>query len=83
MATMTGEESQYSIFLELRSPLVQGAPPLDLRFLGPSGLHGTLKVASRAIKPEKNAGLGVWELGVRVHPYSPYSPKVGLVTLFE
>ena len=57
-------KGKYSIFLELRSPLVRGTPILDLSFLGPSEPHGALKVASRLIKPRKNAGFGVWGSGL-------------------
>ena len=69
--------SNYSIFLELRSPLVRGTPILDLSFLGSSGPHGAIEDASRLIKPCKNAGFGVWGSG-SLFPYFPFKRYVPL-----
>ena len=70
-----GEE--YSIFLELRSPLVWEAPPLTLGFLAPLGAHGTPKDASRAPKTCKNAGLGGWGVRDGGPPCSSLFPHLG------
>ena len=69
---------RYSIFLELRSPLVRVIPILDLSFLGPSGPHGALKVTFRLIKPNKNAGFGVWGPGSGFPPNPFISPLKGM-----
>ena len=59
--------------------VVWEAPPLTLRFLALLGAHGTLKDASR---PDLEVW-GVGGLGMGVPPVLPYSPTLGLVTLFE